>query len=105
MIQNDFFKVIQDGQLCFLQKASDVSGQLRYSGSEAIILTGTDGKPGDYFLFSKRTASLQQVSAKNFETVTHSVFSGNQAALDKAGASKADIPDLKMAVEIYNAGK
>ena len=48
-VKSDFFKSICTGKICFLQKASNISGKTIYNGSEAIVLSGTDGKIGDYF--------------------------------------------------------
>jgi hypothetical protein len=43
-INGDFFKVFCEGELSFLQKASDASGKPVYNGMEAIFSSGTDGK-------------------------------------------------------------
>lgn len=101
-IQGDFFKVISEGELSFLQKASDASGKPSYNGTEASFSSGTDGKPGDYFVYTAANKQLKLVSAKTFDTVIAQVFGGNTAALDKAKAATGDIAQLKDAVEVYN---
>ncbi len=37
-IQGDFFKVLSEGELSFLQKTSDASGKPSYNGTEALSL-------------------------------------------------------------------
>jgi hypothetical protein len=101
-IQGDFFKVISEGELSFLQKASDASGKPSYNGAEASFSSGTAGKPGDYFIYTAASKQLKLVSAKTFDTVITEIFAGNMAALDKAKAAGSDIAQLKDAVEVYN---
>lgn len=101
-IKGDFFKVICNGELCFLQKSSDASGTITYNGSEAIYATGTPGKPGDYFIFSSKDQQLQLVSNKTFETVTAEVFAGYAPAIEKSKTAKDNIASLSEAVVIYN---
>lgn len=105
VIKNDFFKVITDGGLCFLQKASNVSGKLAYFGTEAVVLTGTAGETGDYFFYNKTTSDLQQVNAANVNQVTQTVFAGHPDALQKAQSVQNDIPKLSAAVDSFNAGR
>ena len=95
--------MLSDGSLCFLQKASDAAGKITYNGSEASISQGSEGKSGDYFIYNKQTSLLQWVSAKNFDEVVAKTFVGNSAAIAKAGNARTDIPQLKDAVEIFNA--
>ncbi|MBL7730424.1 MAG: hypothetical protein JNM88_04535 [Chitinophagaceae bacterium] len=101
-ISGDFFKVICTGNLCFLQKASDASGTITYNGTEAVVNNGTDGKPGDYFLFNTTKNNLQLVSVKNLEEVIQQNFNGNAAAIEKARTAATDISQLKEAVTIFN---
>jgi hypothetical protein len=101
-IQGDFFKVISEGELSFLQKASDASGKPSYNGSEASFSSGTAGKPGDYFIYTTAAKQLKLVSAKTFDAVIAETFAGNTAALDKAKTAAGNISQLKDAVETYN---
>jgi hypothetical protein len=101
-IKGDFFKVISNGGLSFLQKASDASNKVTYNGSEAVFSSGTEGKPDDYFIYDSRKKELKKVSKKNFDEVTAAAFAGNTAAIDKAKAVNGDIAQLKDAVDIYN---
>lgn len=101
-INGDFFKIICKGELCFLQKQSDASGKVSYNGPNAVFSSGTDGRPGDYFLYSAGNNTLKLVSKKNLEEVTTASFNGYTAALDKAKAAGNNIEELKEAVTIYN---
>lgn len=101
-IKGDFFKMICEGDLCFLQKSSDASGKPNYNGTEAVFNSGTEGKPGDYFIYDRRTQHLQLLSKKNKDEVTKTSFAGVPAALEKAGAVKDDLAQLRDAVELYN---
>lgn len=102
-IKGDFFRVISNGGLSFLQKASDASDKPTYNGSEAVFSSGTEGKPDDYFIYDSRNKELKKISKKNFDEVTAAAFAGNAAAIDKAKAINGDIAQLKDAVDIYNS--
>ncbi|MBC7886272.1 MAG: hypothetical protein H7Z13_00165 [Ferruginibacter sp.] len=106
-IRGDFFKIVCTGELCFLQKCSDASRKPTYNGTEALFISGTPGKPGDYFIYANRVKALKLVSNKTFASVTASSFAGCTAAIEKAGAVQGDIARLGEAVIIYNnlAGK
>ncbi len=103
-IKGDFFKVISQGELNFLQKASDASGKPSYNGNEAVFSNGTEGKPDDYFIYNSKSNELKLVSKKNLDEVVAKAFAGNTAAIDKAKAANGDVAQLKDAVEIYNNG-
>jgi hypothetical protein len=98
----DFFKVISEGELSFLQKASDASSKPSYNGTEASFSNGTEGKPGDYFIYTAASKQLKLVSAKTFDKIIAETFAGNTAALDKAKTINGDIAQLKDAVDVYN---
>ncbi|HEX2628957.1 MAG TPA: hypothetical protein VHM26_08100 [Chitinophagaceae bacterium] len=74
-IKGDFFKVLCEGDLCFLQKVSDASGMPSYNGTEAVFNNGTEGKLNDYFTYDRKNKSLQLVSKKNKEEVIKASFS------------------------------
>lgn len=101
-IKGDFFKVISEGELDFLQKSSDASGKPVYNGSEVVFFSGTEGKPNDYFIYNSNTGDLKWVSKKNINEVAEASFSGYTAAVDKAKSVNGDVAQLKDAVEIYN---
>ena len=101
-ISGDFFKVISQGELCFLQKSSDASGKVSYNGNEAIFSNGTEGKPNDYFIYNGKNKELKLVSKKNFDEVVAKTFAGNTAAIDKAKTANGDVAQLKDAVDVYN---
>jgi len=103
-IKGDFFKVLCEGELCFLQKASDASGKPSYNGNEAIFASGTDGKPNDYFIYNNKDRQLKLVSKKNIDEVAVSCFAGHTAAIEKAKAINGDLSLVKEAVEMYNSG-
>lgn len=101
-IKGDFFKVFCEGELSFLQKASDASGKPVYNGNEAVFSNGTEGKPNDYFIYNNSSNQLTLVSKKNVEEVAKTSFAGNTAAIDKAKTINGDVARLKEAVELYN---
>jgi hypothetical protein len=101
-LKGDFFKLISEGELNFLQKASDASGKLTYNGSEAIVNAGTEGKINDYFIYNSKTNDLKWVSKKNITEVAEASFAGSTAAIDKAKAVN-EVAELKEAVDIYNS--
>jgi hypothetical protein len=101
-MKGDFFKVVCDGELSFLQKSSNASSKPVYVGTEAMFINGTEGKPGDYFIFNKSLNQLKLVNNKNVVEVTTQAFINCEAAVNKAKETGADIAMLKDAVNIYN---
>ena len=101
-INGDFFKVLCKGELSFLQKASDASGKVSYNGATAIFSNGTEGRPGDYFIYATAAKSLQLVSKKNMSEVAATSFNGCTAAIEKVKTANGDIAQVKDAVTLYN---
>ena len=101
-ISGDFFKVLCQGELCFLQKSSDASGKPTYNGNQAIFSSGTEGKINDYFIYNGKDKQLKLVSKKNINEIAATSFAGNTAAIDKAKTVNGDLAQLKEAVEVYN---
>jgi hypothetical protein len=103
-INGDFFKVLCEGQLSFVQKMSDASTKPTYNGNDAIFSSGTEGKPNDYFIFNGKEKQLKLISKKNVEEVAATCFAGHTAAINKAKNINGDISQIKEAVEFYNSG-
>jgi hypothetical protein len=101
-MKGDFFKVVCNGELTFLQKSSDASGKPTTVGNEVFFLSGTQGKPGDYFIYENKSQQLKLVSKKNLNDVVTNSFGGYAPAIEKAKAAQADVALLKDAVESYN---
>jgi hypothetical protein len=101
-ISGDFFKVLCEGDLCFLQKSSDASGKPSYNGNEAIFSNGTEGKPNDYFIYNSKDKQLKLVSRKNLDEIAATCFAGHATAIEKAKTNNGDLSQLKEAVEVYN---
>jgi hypothetical protein len=102
-IRGDFFKILCEGALCFLQKSSDASGKPSYNGNEAIFSSGTEGRPNDYFIYNDKTGQLTLVTRKNLGEVAANCFAGHTAAIEKAKSAETDLSQVKAAVEMYNA--
>lgn len=100
-VKNDFFKTICTGKICFLQKASNISGKTIYNGSEAIILPGTEGKIGDYFSYSNN--ELTHITQKTVDAFITTQLSACTQAAEKAKTINGDIAALADAVSIYNS--
>jgi hypothetical protein len=100
-LRGDFFKVISDGEVKLLQKLSDASGKPSYNGTEAIFVNGTEGKPGNYFLYNSKK-QLQLITRKTYNSIIEENLSAYTPALDKAKANPNDMNGLKGAVELYN---
>lgn len=101
-VRGDFFKVLCEGDLCYLQKSSDASGKPIYNGTEASFSSGTEGKQGDYFIYNNISRELTWVSKKNINEVAKASFAGYAAAIDKAKTVNGNLAQLKDAVEMYN---
>jgi hypothetical protein len=102
-IKGDFFKVVCNGELTFLQKSSNASSKPTTVGNEVYFLSGTEGKPGDYFIYENKNQQLKLVSKKTLNTVVAASFAGYAPAIEKAKAAEADIAQLKDAVETFNS--
>ncbi len=102
-LKGDFFKVVCNGELTFLQKASDASSKPTTVGNEVFFLSGTEGKPGDYFIYENKSQQLKLVSKKNLNDVVTNSFAGYAPAIEKAKAAQNDITQLKAAVESFNS--
>jgi hypothetical protein len=101
-IRGDFFLLLCDGELAFLQKLSDASSKPVYAGTEAMFTNGTEGKPGDYYIFNKNQTQLKLVNRKNISEVTATAFTNCEAAIARAKEAGNDIALLKDAVVIFN---
>ncbi len=101
-MKGDFFKVVCNGELTFLQKSSNASSKPTTVGNEVFFISGTEGKPGDYFIYENKSQQLKLVSKKNLNAVVAGSFGGYAPAIEKAKAAQDDIAQLKDAVETYN---
>ena len=101
-IRGDFFKVVAKGELTFLQKSSNASSKPTSIGNEVFFISGTEGKPGDYFIYENKNQQLKLVSKKNLNAVVVTSFGGYGPAIEKAKAAEGDIVLLKDAVETFN---
>jgi hypothetical protein len=99
-ISGDFFKTLSTGKMNFLQKASNASGKLSYNGTEAVLSNGTDGKVGDYFVYTSHTLKL--LNKKSLESFINTDLAVCAPAVEKAKAVNGDIARLQEAVDIYN---
>jgi hypothetical protein len=102
-MKGDFFKVVCNGELNFLQKASDASSKPTTVGNEVFFLSGTEGRPGDYFIYENKSRQLKLVSKKNLNDIITNSFGNYAPAIEKAKAAQADIALLKSAVESFNS--
>ena len=100
-IKGDFFKVVANGELTFLQKSSNASSKPTQVGNEVFFISGTEGKPGDYFIYENKSQQLKLVSKKNLNAVVANSFGGYAPAIEKAKAAQDDIALLKDAIETY----
>jgi hypothetical protein len=101
-IKGDFFKVVTDGRMKLLQKSSDASSKPIYNGNQAIFINGTEGNPGDHYIYTTSSKKLKHITRKSFASVTAECFSGCEQALAKAKSINEDISRLNEAVDAYN---
>lgn len=101
---NDFFKVSHEGaKASLLQKVSDATGKVIYNGSEAAgISSGTEGKPGDFFIRKKGDNQMHLLSKLTLNTTAATLFADCTTLADAAKAGKLDITDLENIVARYN---
>jgi hypothetical protein len=99
-IRGDFFKVICSGKIDFLQKAGNASANPTYNGAEAMFTNGTEGKPGDYFVYTNR--KLQLLNKKNMDAFINTELAACTEAMQKAKASNGDMSKMGEAVETFN---
>lgn len=101
-LKGDFFKIINDGGLKFVQKASDASDKPIYNGNQAVFANGTEGQPGDYFIYNNGTRQLKLVTKKTITAITGECFAGCDTAIAKAKTVTGDIAEVGEAVTLYN---
>ncbi len=101
-LHGDFFKIICDGELAFVQKSSDASNIPVYNGPEAIFFNSTEGIKGDYFIYEKKAKVLKLVSKKNMNEIAVSIFKGYAPAITMAEKAYSEITLLKDAIDLYN---
>jgi len=99
-IRGDFFKMVCSGKICFLQKASNAANKASYNGAEAVFNSGTEGKIGDYFVYSG--GNLKHITKKTVQSFIDTDLAGCQAAVEKAKSINGDIPALEAAITVYN---
>ena len=99
-IRGDFFKIICAGKIDFLQKAGNAAANPTYNGTEAIFTNGTEGKPGDYFVYSNK--KLQLLNKKNMDSFINTDLAACTEAMQKAKASNGNMSKIGEAVETFN---
>lgn len=99
-IKGDFFKVLRSGKIDFLQKAGNAAANPVYNGGEALFINGTEGRIGDYFVYSNN--ELQLLNKKNVEVFINTALAGCAEAIQKAKASNGDIAQIAEAVAMFN---
>lgn len=100
-IRGDFFKVLCAGKLNYLQKASNSAAKPVYNGAEAIFTNGTEGRIGDYFIYSEQQLIL--LNRKNMEAFISNDLAGCAEAIKQAKAGNGDAAKLGGAVETFNS--
>jgi hypothetical protein len=101
-IKGDFFRIVCDGEISFLQKSSDASGKPVYNGTEALFINGTEGRVNDYFFYDSKQQQLKLLTRKNMGEIVAGTFNNCTAAIAKARETGSDLAQLRQAVEIYN---
>lgn len=99
-IKGDFFKTICSGKICFLQKASNAANKASFNGADAVFTSGTEGKIGDYFIFSNN--QLTHLTKKSVTSFIAAQLSACPPAAEKAKAANGNMAMLAEAVNIYN---
>jgi hypothetical protein len=101
-IKGDFFRIIEDGAIKFLQKSSDASYKPVYNGNQAVFINGTEGSPGDYFLYISSARQLKHLSRKSVSAAVAETFGACEQAMIRAKDIKDDISRLNEAVQLFN---
>jgi hypothetical protein len=96
----DFFKIISSGKINFVQKQSNAADKATYNGNEAVFNNGTEGKIGDYFIYTNN--KLKLINKKSIALFIETDLAGNTAAIEKAKTIDGDLSKLKDAINIYN---
>jgi hypothetical protein len=99
-VGGDFFKIISSGKLTFVQKQSNAADKVSYNGTEAIFNSGTEGKIGDYFIYTNN--KLKLINKKSVASFIETDLAGNTTAIEKAKTIDGDLSKLKDAINIYN---
>jgi hypothetical protein len=101
-VKGDFFTVLSSGELYFLQKNSNAAAKISYNGSDPVLVSPVEGKAGDYFMYNSKTLAISLVDKTSYDNVVNASLGGYEPAVKKAQETKADVAQLKIAVDIYN---
>lgn len=99
-VKGDFFKIICEGKINFLQKTSDAFNKPSYNGTEVVFSGGTDGKIGDYFSYEGNELIL--LNKKTLNTFINTAFIQCPQGMDRAKTINGDIAQLREAIDICN---
>jgi hypothetical protein len=99
-VRGDFFKIICEGRINFLQKTSDAFNKPSYNGTEVVFSNGTDGKIGDYFSYEEN--QLKLLNKKNIDAFINTSLAGCPQGMERAKTINGDIARLKEAIDICN---
>jgi hypothetical protein len=99
-VKGDFFKIICEGKINFLQKTSDAFNKPSYNGTEVVFSNGTDGKIGDYFSYEDN--QLKRLNKKTLDAFINTALSGCPQGIERAKTINGDIAQLKEAIDICN---
>lgn len=100
--KGDFYRVICTGGMQLLEKWSDASAKPVYIGTEAQFINGTEGKPGDLYLYVPAKHDLVWMNKKNSSDNRTRLLAGCPAALEKVQQPDANMEQLKSAVIQFN---
>jgi hypothetical protein len=101
-VKGDFYTVHSSGELYFLQKNSNAVSKISYNGSEPVLMNPVEGKAGDFFLYNSKTLAISLVDKSSYDNVVNTSLGTYEPAVKKAQETKADLAQLKIAVDLYN---
>jgi hypothetical protein len=101
-LRGDFFRVISEGRLGFLQKYSDASNAPSYNGTEAIFVNGTIGEKGDYFIYIQNKNQLVLINRKTYKKIIPEVLAEYPREFENAFATY-DISQIRLAINTFNS--
>ena len=103
VVNNTFYKVIQDGtKMKLLRKASN-SSAIQYNGSEPVVGNADEGSYDDYFIQPASTKKLQLVRKKDFNKIFISSCSDCSSLTDDLKSNKLGFAEIEQAVTLYNS--
>jgi hypothetical protein len=101
--KNDIFmELVRNMKLSLYQKQSSSDGKIEYNGTQPIIIAGSDGSIGDYFLSTDTGASMELLNKRNLADDIQKYCSNCPSLVAEIRAGKLSVADSRQIIQTCN---